>query len=273
MNLYGKTLRALIADGTLDPHASTLVVAGGYNDREALLEAGFTDVTISNLDERLTGEEFQPFGWAFKDAEDLDYPDNSFDQVIEHAGLHHCGSPHRGLLEMYRVARSKVLIFESRDSLLMRTAVRLGIGTDFEVEAVVAHNGEFGGHRNSATPNFVYRWTEREVVKAVTSYDPKRVPSVRFFYHLRLPTLRMASYRSNITRIVAAFFAAPVQLAAKLFPKQSNEFGFLVVKADRHWPWIDPESGGVSHSYVEKKFVGYRSAEASGKASPDASGT
>jgi ubiquinone/menaquinone biosynthesis C-methylase UbiE len=61
------------------------------------------------------------------DAERLTYGDGSFDVVIAHAGLHHCHSPHRALLEMYRVARKAAIAFESRDSRLIRTAVRLGL--------------------------------------------------------------------------------------------------------------------------------------------------
>ncbi len=53
-----------------------------------------------------------------------------------HAGLHHCGSPHRALLEMYRVARKAAVVFEARDSLMMRSAVALGFTNDFELEAV-----------------------------------------------------------------------------------------------------------------------------------------
>ena len=33
------------------------------------------------------------------------FEDGAFDFVVVHQGLHHCHSPHRGLLEMYRVAR------------------------------------------------------------------------------------------------------------------------------------------------------------------------
>ena len=53
---------------------------------------------------------------------------------------HHCHSPHRGLLEMYRVARRGVLAFEPRDTRLVRLGVRLGFGQEYEIAAVAGKN-------------------------------------------------------------------------------------------------------------------------------------
>jgi hypothetical protein len=50
-------------------------------------------------------------------------------------------SPHRALLEMYRVARKCVIAFESRDSLLIRTAVRFGLMLDYELNAIAGGRG------------------------------------------------------------------------------------------------------------------------------------
>jgi hypothetical protein len=73
-----------------------------------------------------------------------------------HAGLHHCASPHRALLERYRVARKAVLVFEARDSLMVRTAVALA-SSDFELEAVSGEGYESGGLNNGPIPNLGYR--------------------------------------------------------------------------------------------------------------------
>ena len=142
---------------------SVLVVCGGAFDRDALLEEGYTAVTISNLDDRVRDDEFAPFAWSFQDAEALSFPDRSFDYCIVHAGLHHCASPHRALLEMYRVARHGVLAFEARDSLMMRMAVRARRVPVYETCAVRFHNFRYGGVRNTCVPNYIYRWTETEV--------------------------------------------------------------------------------------------------------------
>lgn len=86
-------------------------------------------------------------------------PDGSFDQVIEHMSLHHCAVPHQALAEMMREARRGVLVMENRDSALMRLAVRLGWAAEYELAAVAGNAFQHGGWRNTAVPNFVYRWT------------------------------------------------------------------------------------------------------------------
>ena len=105
---------------------------------------------------------------------------SSFDAVIVDAGLHHCHSPHRALLEMYRVARKCAVAFEARDSLLMRAAIRAGLTEEFERSAISADRMR-GGVADTGIPNFVYRWTEREVKKTIASYEPARIPQISFF--------------------------------------------------------------------------------------------
>jgi hypothetical protein len=86
--------------------------------------------------------------------------------------LHHCASPHRALLEMYRVARKAAAVFEARDSLMMRSAIALGFTGDFELEAVSGEGYESGGLNNGPIPNSNFRWTEREVVETIRAADP-----------------------------------------------------------------------------------------------------
>lgn len=255
MSFYVATLKRLIKAGKLDPALPTLVVAGGPYDRECMLAAGFENVTISNLDVRMKGGEFAPYAWSFQDAENLDFPDGGFDQVIEHAGLHHCHSPHGALLEMYRVARRSVLVFENRDSFLMRVAARFGLTQYYEIEAVADNDCEFGGVRNSAVPNYVYRWTEREVSKTIASNAPQGPVKISFFYQLRLPTERLAMYRSPIRRLAATVLTVPAALLFKLFPKQANEFAFFIEKdAADQWPWIDRDTGTLGKDWAAKQF-------------------
>lgn len=249
LDFYVNTVRELIASGRLDPSASTLVVAGGPKDRAALLEAGFSDVTISNLDTRMRGDEFAPFQWASVDAEEIAFEDDSFDQVIDHMGLHHCSSPHRGLIEMYRVARKCILAFENRDSWTLRLAVRIGLVPTYELDAVQGNDYRFGGVRNTAIPNHVYRWTEREVMKTIASADAAHEVDVRFFYNLRYPIERIASF-TRAKHLLLQALRLPFSVYAAIFSKQANEFAFFVNKASRRTqPWIDPISGGLTKSY------------------------
>ncbi len=242
MEFYHQLLHDLIRDQKLDPNASTLVIAGAEFDRDALKAAGFTKATISNLSTAASAGTVAPFAWKHLDAEDLDAADESFDQVIEHMGLHHCGSPHRALLEMYRVARSAVLVVENRDSAMMRLANKLGFVGDFEFEAVQDGGYEFGGLRNSGVPNHVYRWTEREVEKTIASADPAYDVPIEFFHDLRFPEQRVRAMR-GVKRAAAEASRLPLAAFSKVFPRQANVFGFLARKGERRMrPWM--EAGG-----------------------------
>ena len=133
-DFYSETLRRLLNDGWMGLDSSVLVVCGGAYDRDVFYGLRFRRVTISNLDShldsRMDGREFAPYPWSSQDVERLGFEDGAFDFVVVHQGLHHCHSPHRGLLEMYRVARRGVLAFEPRDTRLVRLGVRRGWGQE-----------------------------------------------------------------------------------------------------------------------------------------------
>ncbi|MEX0958786.1 MAG: class I SAM-dependent methyltransferase [Burkholderiales bacterium] len=234
---YRRVVDRLIPDRS----ASVLVVCAGRGDKRLLEQLGFTNVTISNLAE--AREDFAPFVYAREDAENLSFGDDAFDYVLVHAGLHHCQSPHRALLEMVRVCRSGALVFEARDSLLMRVAARLGLTYEYEIEAV-ARGG--AGMRDTGLPNYVYRWTEREVEKMVRTYRPQVAPRIRFFYGLSLPAPDAGGRSKRIAlRVLGPFARAFV----KLFPRQGNLFAFLIEKpaasaATLH-RWLELEDGRI----------------------------
>jgi SAM-dependent methyltransferase len=173
----------------------------------------------------------------FQDVENLTYENGSFDVVVVHAGLHHCYSPHRGLLEMYRVARKCAVVFEARDSILMRVAIRLGLTEKFERSAISA-DGMTGGVGDTGIPNFIYRWTERDVEKTIASYDPSHVPDIRFFYDLRLPIQRFARSGNKMMRTIGVLVEPLSRIFATVLPKQCNEFAFAISKTGVQQPWI-----------------------------------
>ena len=69
----------------------------------------------------------------------------------------------------------------------MRVAVKLGAVDDYELAAVAAHGLRSGGVANTSTPNYVYRWSEREVEKTVASFAPHARHRIRFFREFELP--------------------------------------------------------------------------------------
>jgi SAM-dependent methyltransferase len=196
--------------------------------------AGFNHVTITNLDDGMSNQR--------QDAENLSYDDESFDLVVVHAGLHHCRSPHRALLEMYRVARKCALAFEARDSLLMRAAIRLGLTIDYELEAVTQEGFKSGGMQNGPIPNFNYRWTERDVRDTIASYDPAHQQRIDFFYELRIPVLRFARTGRPLLRLIGLALIPFSRLFVLLAPKQCNEFAFAIRRTGKLQPWMETET-------------------------------
>jgi ubiquinone/menaquinone biosynthesis C-methylase UbiE len=239
-SFYRRVLEQLLDEGVLGREMSVLVVAGGPADRDAFRELGFEQVTISNVDEEVAVEELAPYEWSFQDAEALTYPDGSFDLTVVSAGLHHCRSPHRALLELYRVARVAALALESRDSTLMRVAVKLGAVDEYELAAVAAHGLRSGGVANTSTPNYVYRWSEREVEKTVASFAPHARHRIRFFREFELPEALVEidrGARASVLRL-----ARPVVTGiTRVLPRQANLFAFAIEKprlpADLQ-PWM-----------------------------------
>jgi SAM-dependent methyltransferase len=226
---------------------SVLVTCGGPPDRDALAEAGFTNVTITNVDRAGDDGALAPFAWEHQDAEALTYADDSFDAGIVSAGLHHCRSPHRALLELYRVAGKAVVALESRDSLLMRLGVRLGAVDEYELGAVALHGLRAGGVANTGTPNYVYRWTEREVEKTVASFAPHARHRIHYFREFELPNVLVATARGPrgaVLRLARPLVAG----VTRALPRQANLFAFAIEKptlpADLQ-PWMRLDDGSA----------------------------
>jgi hypothetical protein len=255
---YSALLNRLLRSGQLSTDMSVLVICGTVKDKIVFSELGFTNVTVSNLDTRAPSDEFSPYAWSYQDAENLDFPDNHFDFVAVNAGLHHCQSPHRGLLEMYRVARKSVLVIEARESMLMKLALRMGMAEEYEVCNVVTEGLEFGGVRNTRVPNYVYRWTEREVTKTIASYAPHAKHQISFHYDLKFPFGSLVD-RHPIYLTAGIVLYPFVRLAGKLFPKQSNLFAFFIDKPalpQALLPWLRLEEDNVAlnMSWIEDRY-------------------
>jgi len=261
-SFYRGVLEQLLAEGVLRRDMTVLVVAGGPADRDVFHQLGFEHVTISNVDEDVAAEELAPYEWSFEDAEALTHADGSVDLTVVSAGLHHCRSPHRALLELYRVARVAALALEARDSALMRIAVRLGAVDEYELAAVAAHGLRSGGVANTSTPNYVYRWSEREVEKTVASFAPHARHRIHFFREFELPETLLEidrGARASILRLARPIVAG----ITRVLPRQANLFAFAIEKprlpADLQ-PWMlvegdellpDPEVVGRRYSAAE----------------------
>jgi len=254
---YRRVLTSLIEDGLLRRDMSVLVVAGGNADSAAFGSVGFEHVTITNLDERQASADLAPYSWAFEDAESLTLPDESVDLAVVSAGLHHCRSPHRALLELYRVSRVAVLAIEARDSALMRLGVKVRAVDDYELAAVAAHGLRTGGVANTSTPNFVFRWTEREVEKTIASYAPHARHRIRFFREFEFPDV-LASAASPSRRLALRLLEPALGVVTRALPSQANLFAFVIEKPQLPrdlQPWLRLEAG---HPAPDKRAIGAR---------------
>jgi SAM-dependent methyltransferase len=243
-SFYAQTLGRLVEEGVLERSMGVLVVCGGSADRDVFRELGFEDVTVSNLADDAT--DYSPYRFSVQDAEDLSYGDGSFELVAVSGGLHHCRSPHRALLEMYRVARRAVFVLESRDSALMRAGARLGVVDEYELTAVAAHGFRAGGVRHTSAPNYVYRWTEREVEKTIASNAPHARHRFRYFHELELPFSVLEARHGRLGGAVARIVEPGLRLLTRALPSQANQFAFLVEKPtlpDDLQPWMKLEGG------------------------------
>jgi SAM-dependent methyltransferase len=254
VKFYANVISKALATGRISNKDSALAVCAGPHDRNSYLSNGFEDVVISNVGDYF-GNEFSPYKWMNIDAENIPLPDKSVDIVSVHGGLHHCFSPHRAMLEMYRVARKAVICMEARDSLVMRLAINAGLTVDYEIEGITGadHSGGAGGGH---IPNFVYRWTEREIRKTVASFEPRKLPQVDFHYDLLLPTQRLAgSNRKSLAMALKA--ATPVaKLFQTIFPKQGNRFGWVIWKDDSSLqPWLTPATGDNGDVMINMDYV------------------
>ena len=233
-----------------------LVVCGGDYDKRVLESAGVKNAVISNVDYHAGVKSYAPYSWEYQDAENLTIADDSFDWVLVDAGLQHCGSPHKALCEMLRVARKGAVVVEARDSAMMRIAIWMGFTPEFETEPALLSDGKFGGYRNTIIPNYIYRWTEREVEKTVNTYLPQYEHSIRYVYGLRLPVQRMAMSKSLLKRTAVGVLNSASWFIEKALPKQGNCFGFIISKNDALKPWLTNGDQGLALNldYMRKKY-------------------
>jgi ubiquinone/menaquinone biosynthesis C-methylase UbiE len=253
MNFYARVLASLRKQGHLADTDSVLVVAGGSTDRDVMVETGIKDATVSNVDYHGGARNYDPYPWKRLDGEQLELPDESFDWVVVHAGLHHFAIPARGVCEMLRVARKGILCIEARDSLLMRFAVKVGITSDYELEPVFLSEGTGGGYRNGPIPNYVYRWTEREFEKTVCSFAPAHRHKFFYDYGFSVPLQRYSMLSNPLRRLAGRTIALLAGIAVAIVPRQGNQFAFGVVKNETRQPWLT-ESLEFDKAYLSKKY-------------------
>ena len=123
---------------------------------------------------------------------------------------------------MYRVAKKGVLIIEGNDSLIMRLACKIKLAEEFEESSVDIHK-KTGGLLDLGIPNYVYRWTEREINKLIKSLDPSNKNTIIFNYENDLTNIKS---KNPLIKII--FFFAKIFF--NFFKKQQNCLSIFIDK-------------------------------------------
>ena len=250
-----RVLAAVVEAFQMSLDERVLIVGGSAADEQALRQAGFKHIVNSNLPTdmgRMAGSESAPGTQHLAlDAEQIDLPSDSFDFVFASEVLHHCSSPHRALCEMLRVSRRHVLFMEPNDSLAMNALVRMRFSFPYELPAVIDHDYQSGGLRDSHVPNFIYRWSRHEVFKTVSSYIPQRIFSVRAYPYWDFDVskegldLRKETRIGSITSVMGAdnfiSLLRTVQFFLNWIPftrSQGNKFFCCIEKSPGLKPWM-----------------------------------
>jgi SAM-dependent methyltransferase len=267
---FREILLSCVRSERIDLQGSVLIVGGSFEDAEILRQVGFRRITLTNLQDLadfkpplMDGVELNALN---ADAEDMQIADGAYDLVLAHEVLHHCRSPHKALVEMLRVSRRHVIILEPNDSLLMHAFVKLRFSIPFELPAVIFHNFQAGGVRNSCVPNYIFRWSERDMYQTTASY----IPEFEFGMHVRAYwdfnvdknelALRSHTRIGTFTRILGpGLFITCLhcfQAVMNRFPwlsRQGNKYFGCITKHDSLKPWLVLKDGQIAYNRTYEK--------------------
>ncbi len=196
-------------------NSKILVLGAGKLDNQIFNKLDYTNVTFTNIE----NSEEENLNY-FSNIHDIKLNDNSYDYCVAHACIHHSSKPHLAILELYRVCSEGSLIIEANDSLLSRLACRLGLSEEYELSAV-KKNKTTGGVDNTNIPNYVYRWTEREILKLMKSYRPDVKHKIKFDYGYQIKFTN-----SKIIKFLFSIFFM-------IFKKQKNLFSIFINKSEK----------------------------------------
>jgi len=246
-SLLYRVLQRLLASGRASREDTFLFVFAGHLEARVVELLGLRNSVISNIckDESVHGA-------TLVDASALPFDDESHDHVVAHAGIHHASRPHQAICEMYRVARRSAMLFEAQDSLLMRAAVSLGLVSEFEWNGILDSGGTRGGVDDRPVPNYVYRWTRREVEKLVRSLEPSHEPSLSYvsewnFYYRRLARrLARTPFGKLPPSVLETGCRVAVRVANAAFGRQGNSLAAIIRKDDAELqPWMRATRDGL----------------------------
>lgn len=217
----------IVVSKYLNSSSSVLVVGAGPVDIKVFNDLGFKKVKYTNL---ITNKKFSQIKYG--NMENLKYRDKSFDYAVVHASLHHTSKPYKGIYEMFRVSRKGILIIESHDNFVMRLLIKFNLTEDIEVSSI-KYGGlsiNKGGVDGTNIPNYIYRFTERELTKFSKSLDFSKSHKIYFDHYLSLDNLEKKFSKKFLGRMFKFIIVTLAFIFFFIFKKQKNELSFFLKK-------------------------------------------
>jgi SAM-dependent methyltransferase len=213
-----------------------LVVGPSILEVNFFSEMKYQDITFgihskNDLKSLSTNNKFNNFNFIRMDARDIQFKDNYFDYSFANAVLHHIDLPHLAFCELYRISKKGILVIEGNDSLIMRISSRFGFSEEYEKSATINENG---GVLDSSTPNYVYRWKEREVKKLFNSYDPKMIHKIYFRYDFYVKNENLKRTHNNFKLITRSILEKFLNIFLFIFKKQGNLLSIYIDKKNSY---------------------------------------
>ena len=160
-----------------------------YYTKEGTVVTG-TDISPECIERARVRAQRYGFSSKFQvaDSENLPFPDNSFDIVSVHDGLHHLAKPWKAVKEMGRVARKGIIIIEPAKTLMTEFSILLGISLRYE------------------GPDFVYRFRKDEFISWLKESGIRKAIIKRYIMY----------YSHKPGRLFRIFDFPPLFLLAKI---------------------------------------------------------
>lgn len=206
-----------------------LILGASSKEADLFYKLKYKKVTLSNINlQQLNNLNKNKFLIKKIDFNNLyKIKSNSYDYVIVHASIHHTNKPYSVVIEMYRIARNGILIIEANDSWIMRISVKLGFSEEFEKSGLNEKNF-VGGVNATNIPNYVFRWTEREIYKLFSSFEPQKKLKIIFNYQNNIFNENLVN--TFYKKLILFLTFVILKFIFIFFPKQQNLMSIFVDK-------------------------------------------
>jgi hypothetical protein len=106
----------------------------------------------------------------------------------------------------------------------------LKLTSTYETTAVYYNDCQHGGAHDTDIPNFVYRWTEREVEKTISSYAPYARHKFHYRYGYDGPRIGLREKKGSLKVLLIMLLKPFYEIFVWLFTRQQNQFACKVDK-------------------------------------------